>query len=129
MEDTRQACELKVKREIEVANNYGKHTDLMLLCYDMLCYALQGVVPKLSFLAKLTQPNGYNEQMVLVDPLEGDKLDTPTTHRHLWHGLDHGPAHNHNHSHDQGPDYHGLSNHDPNFGPQHLTHVHYSSTT
>ena len=45
----------------------------MPLCYDMQCYALQGALPKLSFLSKLCQPNGHNDQMVLVDPLEGDK--------------------------------------------------------
>ena len=51
-----------------------------MLCYAILCYALQGAVLELSFLAKLCQPNGHYEQMVLVDPLEGDKLDIPTSH-------------------------------------------------
>ena len=45
----------------------------IMLCYAMLCNALQGAVPELSFLAKPHQPNGHNDQMVLVDPLEGDK--------------------------------------------------------
>ena len=48
--------------------------------YAMLFYALQGAVPELSFLAKPCQPNGQYDQMVLVDPLEGDKSDIPTTH-------------------------------------------------
>ena len=94
--------------------------------YAMLCYALQGAVPELSFLAKPHQPNGHDDQMVLVDPLEGDKSDTPTTHGHPWHGLDHGPAHNHDHNHDHGPDSHSLSNHDPDLGPQHFMHLGYS---
>ena len=107
----------------------------MPLCYAMLCYAmlymlcLQGAVPELSFLAKPCQPNGHDDQMVLVDPLEGDKLDTPTTHGHPWHGLDHEPAHNHDHNHDHGPDSHSLSSHDPDLGPRHFMHVGYSSTT
>ena len=49
----------------------------------MLCNALQGAVPELNFLAKPHQPNEHDDQMVLVDPLEGDKSDTPTTHGHL----------------------------------------------
>ena len=40
-----------------------------MLCYAMLCNALQGAVPELSFLAKPRQPNGHDDQMVLVDPL------------------------------------------------------------
>ena len=48
------------------------------LChYAMLCYALQGAVPKLSFLAKTCWPNGNDDQMALVDPLEGYKTYTP----------------------------------------------------
>ena len=62
----------------------------MPLCYAMQCNALQGAVPELSFLAKPHQPSGHDDQMILVDPLEGDKSDTPTTHGHPWHGL--GPS-------------------------------------
>ena len=62
----------------------------MPLCYAilyyamlyLLCYALQGVVSELSFLAKPCQPNRYEDYMALVDPLEGYELDTPTTHGH-----------------------------------------------
>ena len=79
----------------------------------MLCYALQAAIPELLFLAKPRQPNGHDDQMVLVDPLEGDKSDTPTTHGHPWYGLNHGPAHNHKHNYNHGPDSHSLSNHDP----------------
>ena len=50
-----------------------------MLCYAMLC---KGAVPALSFLAKPHQPNGHDNQMVLVDSLEGNKSDTPTTHGH-----------------------------------------------
>ena len=60
-----------------------------MLCYAMLCYALQGAAPELSFLAKPCQPTGHDEQMVLVDPLEVNKSNTPTTHGHPWHGLKH----------------------------------------
>ena len=49
----------------------------------MLCYALQGVVSELSFLAKSCQPNRHNNQMALVDCLEAYELDTPTTYGHL----------------------------------------------
>ena len=48
-----------------------------MLCYAMLCYVLQGTVLKLSFLAKPHQPNGYNDQVICVDSLEGDRSDTP----------------------------------------------------
>ena len=41
----------------------------MLLFYAMLCYALQGAVLELSFLVKPYQPNRYDNQMALVDPL------------------------------------------------------------
>ena len=54
----------------------------MPLCYTMLCNALQGAVPELSFLAKPWQPNGHDDQMILVDPIKGDKSDTPITHGH-----------------------------------------------
>ena len=40
MEDARWACEVGVKWEIEVADNYGKCAHLMPLCYAMLCYAM-----------------------------------------------------------------------------------------
>ena len=33
--------------------------------------------------------------MVLVDPLEEDKSDTPTIHGHPWHGLNHKHDHDH----------------------------------
>ena len=36
----------------------------------MLCDALQGAVPELSFFAKPHYPNGYDDQMFLVDPLD-----------------------------------------------------------
>ena len=49
----------------------------------MLCYALQRAVLKLIFLPKSHQTNGYDDQMALVDPLEGFKSDTFTTHGHL----------------------------------------------
>ena len=55
----------------------------MPLGYAMLYNALQGAVLKLSFFAKPHQPNGHDDQMILVDPLEGDKLDIPTIHGHL----------------------------------------------
>ena len=71
MEDARQACKVGVKWEIEVVDNYGKYAHLMPLYYAMLYYNIQGAVFKLSFLAKPCQPNGYNDQMVLVSPLKG----------------------------------------------------------
>ena len=89
----------------------------MLLCYAMLCYALQGAVPKLSFLAKPCQPNGHDDQIILADPLVGDKLDTPTTHGHLWHGPNHEPAHNYNYSHDHSLNNHSLSSRDTDLRP------------
>ena len=101
----------------------------MPLCYTMLSCALQGAVPQLSFLAKPHQPNGYNNQMVLVDLLEGDKSDTPTTHGCSQHRLNYGPAHDYDHNHDYGPDIHNLSSHDPDLRPQNFMHVGYSSTT
>ena len=94
-----------------------------------LCYALQGVVTELSFLAKPYQLNGCNDQMVLVDSLEGDKSDTPTTHGDPWHGLNHGPAHDHDYDHDHGHDSRGLSIHDSDLGPRHLMHSGYFNTT
>ena len=97
--------------------------------YAMICYALQGAVPELSFLAKPHLPNGHDDQIVLVDPLEEDKLDTPTTHGHPWHGLDHGPAHDHEHNHYHVPDSHCLSSHEPDLGPWYFMQVGYSSTT
>ena len=100
------------------------------LChYAMLYNALQGAVSRLSFLAKPHQPNGYDDQMVLVEPLEGDKSDTPTTYGHPWHGLYHRPAHNQDHNHDHGPNSHGLSCYDPDLGPCHFLHMGYSSIT
>ena len=99
-----------------------------MLCYAMLCFTKEQFL-NIIFLAMPLQPNGHDDQMVLVDPLEGDKSDTPTIHRHPWHGLDHGPAHDHDHNHDHGLDSHGLSSHDPDLGPQHFMHVGYSSTT
>ena len=65
---------------LTVADNYGKCAHLMPLYYAILYNALQGAVPELSFLAKPRQPNGHNNQIVLVDLFEGDKLDAPTTH-------------------------------------------------
>ena len=61
--------------------------------------------------------------MVLVDPLEGDKSDTPTTHGYPRYGLDHRPVHEHHHNYDHGPDSYGLSIHDPDLGPWNLMHV------
>ena len=101
----------------------------MPLCYAMQCYALQGAVPELSFLAKLYQPYGHDDQMVWVDSFEGDKSYNPTNHGHPWHGLDHGPAYYYDHNHNHGPDSHGLSNHDLNLGPWHFMHMGYSSIT
>ena len=95
----------------------------MLLCYAMLCNALKGAVPELSFLAKPYQPNGHDDQM------EGDKLDTPTTHGHPWHGLNHRPAHNHDHDYDYTPNSYGLSSHDLDLRPRHFMHVDCFSTT
>ena len=99
----------------------------MPLCYAMQCCALQRAVPEPSFLAKPHQPNVYDNQMVPVDTLEGYKLDTPTTHGYLRHGLDHWPAHNHDCNHNHGLDSHGLSNHDPDLWPQHFMRVGCSS--
>ena len=101
----------------------------MPLYYAMLCKALQGAVLKLSFLAEPHQPNRHDNQMILVDDFEGDKSDTPTTYGNPWHGLDHEPAYDHNHKYDHAPDSHGLSNHDPDLGPQHFMQVGCSSTT
>ena len=70
-----------------------------MLCYAMLCYDLQGAVPELSSSAKPCQPNGHDDQMALANPLEGYELDTPTTHGHLWHRPNHGPAHDHDYNH------------------------------
>ena len=96
----------------------------------MLCNALQRAVHELSFfLAKPYQPNGHDGQMILVDPLEVDKSDTPNTHRHLWHRFSHRPAHDHDHNHNHSPDSLSLGSHDPDLGPQHSMHVGYSSTT
>ena len=50
--------------------------------YAILCYALQEAVPELSFLAKHYNPNGNDNQIALVGPLEGHESDTPTIHRH-----------------------------------------------
>ena len=97
--------------------------------YALLCYTLQGAILVLSFLAKPCQPNKHDDQMVLVDPLEGDKLDTPTTHGYLWYGLNHGPAHNHGHDYNHGPDSHGLGSLDSDLGTWHFMHVGCSSTT
>ena len=55
----------------------------MPLCYVMLHNALQGAITEPYSLAKPRQPNGHDDQMVLVDHLERDKLDTRTTHGHL----------------------------------------------
>ena len=53
------------------------------LChYAMLCYALQGAVLELNFLAKPCQPNRCDDQIAMVDLFEGDKPNTPTTHGH-----------------------------------------------
>ena len=101
----------------------------MLLFYAMLCYTLQGAVPELIFLVKSYQPKGHDDQMVLVDPLEEDKSDTPTTYAHPWHWLNHGPAYNHDHNHSHGYDSHGHSSYEPDFGPQHFMHMGYSSST
>ena len=62
-------CYTTVKREIKVADNYGKCAHLIPLCYAMLGYALQGAVLELSFFTKPHQPNGDDDQMVPVDPL------------------------------------------------------------
>ena len=83
----------------------------------MLCYALQRAAIELTFLAKPCQPNGHDDQMVLVDPLEGDELDTPTMYGHPLHGVYHRPAHDHDHNYNHGPDSHGLSNHNLTLGP------------
>ena len=101
----------------------------IMLCYAMLCYALQGAVPELSFIAKPYQPNRHDDKIVLVDPLEGEELDTPTTYEHPRHGHNHEPAHDHYHSHNYSPDRHVLSNHNPDLGPQHFMNVGYSSAT
>ena len=95
----------------------------------MQCYALQEAVPELSFFAKPHQSNGHDKQMVLVDPLEGDKSDNPITYGHPWHGLNYRLAHDNDHYHDHGSDSHGLGNHNPDLGPWHLMHVAYSSFT
>ena len=113
---------------MKVANNYGKCALLMPLYYAIQCYALEGAIPELSFLAKPHQPNGHDNQMVLVAPLEGNKSDTPTTHRHPWHLLNYRCAHNYDQNHDNGHDSHGLSSHEPDLGPRHFMHVGYSST-
>ena len=99
----------------------------MPLCYAMLCNVLQGALPKLSFLAKPCKHNRHDNQMTLVDPLEGDKSNTPITHGHSWYGLDHEPAHDHDHNYNHGPDSHGLSNHGPNRKPWNFMHVGCSS--
>ena len=91
--------------------------------YAVLCYALKRAVSELSFLAKPCLPNVHDDQMILVAPLKGDKLDTPTIHVHPLHGLDQGPAHDHGHNYNHSPDSHGLGCHDPDFRPQHFMHV------
>ena len=68
--------------ELETAYNYSKCTHLTLLFYTILYYAIQGSVLELSILAKPHQPNGYDNQIALVDPPEGYKSDAPTTHEH-----------------------------------------------
>ena len=64
-----------------------------MLCYAILCYTLQASVPELSLLAKPYWPNRHDDQMALVETPEGNESYTPTTHGHLWHGPNHGPAH------------------------------------
>ena len=71
-------------------------------------------------MVKPCQPNVHDNQIALVDPLEGYKADTPTANGHLWHRPNHRLAHNHDHKHDHGPDSHGLSRHDPDLRPKHL---------
>ena len=100
-----------------------------ILFYVMLCFALQTAVSDLSFLAKPHQANEHDDQIALVDPHEAYKSDTPTTHRHPWHGPNHGPAHDHNHNYGLGHDNHDFSSPDPNLGPQHFMHLNYCSTT
>ena len=79
------------------------------LCYYtiLLCYAMLYKEQFLNsvFWLSLISPM---DMMVLVGPLEGHKLDTPTTH-----GLNHGPAYSYNHNYNHSPDSHSLSNHDP----------------
>ena len=96
--------------------------------YAILCYTLQGAVPALIFLAKHYQPNGHNNQMALVDPLEGYELDTLTTRVHPWDGPDNGPAHNNDYNYGHKPDIHGFSCHDPALGRWHFMHLGYSTT-
>ena len=88
--------------------------------YAMLCFALQGAVSELSFMAKPCQPNGYDNQMVLIDPFEGDKSDTPTIYGHPWHGHNHGPAHDHDYNHNHSHESHSLSSHNPDLRPRHF---------
>ena len=64
-----------------------------MLCYAMLCYAFQGAIIKLGFLAKPYQPKGYDDQMALVDPPEGYELDNLATHGYIWQGPNHRPVH------------------------------------
>ena len=85
--------------------------------YATLFHNLQRAVLKLSFLAKPCHPNGHDDQMALVDPLEGYELYTPTTHGHSWHDPNHGPAHDHYHNYNHSPDSDGLCSHDPDLGP------------
>ena len=69
----------------------------------MLCNALQGAVPELSFLAKPCQPNGHDDQMILVDPLrETSRIPLLLMGIHGM-GSDHEPAHNYDHNYNHGP--------------------------
>ena len=63
---------------IEFANNYGKCAYFMPLYNAMLCFARSSFLTQ--FLAKPCQPNRHDDQMARVDPLEGHKSDTLTTH-------------------------------------------------
>ena len=62
--------------------------------YAMLCCALKRAILKLSFLAKPHHPNMHDYQIALVDPLEGYKSYTLTTHEVPCHGPNQGHAHN-----------------------------------
>ena len=95
----------------------------------MLCYASQRTVLKLSFLAKPHHPNGYNNWVALINPLEEYGLDTHTIHRHPWHEPDHGPAYDHDHNHNHGLKRYSLSSHNPDLLPWHFMHLVYSRTT
>ena len=91
MEDARYAFEVGFKGKIKAVDNYGKCKHLMPLCSIILCYALQGAVPELSFLAKPHQPNRHDFQRDLGDSSFGCESDN--THRHSWHEPNYGPAH------------------------------------